>query len=155
VQPSNPKQPTLALGWIATDRETRRILDFQLGTRGVATFKTLWDRLKHTDPVVVATDHYSAYATVLNQEIHLQSKPHTHYIDLNHGKNDFYFSDALHLLANRAITPHIHLPALAACLFLDELLEKAVKGEKKAQSFFEEKLKLFIHRVTSFEQIPS
>jgi insertion element IS1 protein InsB len=63
------------------DRETRRILDFQLGSRGVATLKTLWTRLKQTDPIVVATDHYKAYAKVLHQEIHLQSKAHTHYIE--------------------------------------------------------------------------
>jgi insertion element IS1 protein InsB len=63
------------------DRDTRRVLDFQLGSRSVATLKALWNRLKQTDPIVVATDYYKAYATVLNPEIHLQSKAHTHYIE--------------------------------------------------------------------------
>jgi insertion element IS1 protein InsB len=52
-----------------------------VGCRGSKTLEPLWERVKACFPLVVCTDYWAAYASVIPHEIHLQSKAETHTVE--------------------------------------------------------------------------
>jgi insertion element IS1 protein InsB len=64
--------------WVAVCRETRRIIDWEMGCRGTKTLKRLWDRLKHFPAQVYCSDHWKAYRAVLPEGRLVQSKAETY-----------------------------------------------------------------------------
>ncbi|MCS6266445.1 MAG: IS1 family transposase [Vampirovibrio sp.] len=50
---------------MAVFRETRQILDWEVGCRGIKTLKKLWKRLQLFKVEVYCADHWKAYNAVL------------------------------------------------------------------------------------------
>lgn len=54
-----------------------------LGNRDTATFRRLYEKLKHLTNCIFYTDHWSAFAEVLPPERHIIGKAHTITIEQN------------------------------------------------------------------------
>ena len=65
--------------WIikAVDRGTRRTVAWVTGGRDAATFRRLYDKIKHLTECVFYTDDWDAFAKVLPAERHVVGKAHT------------------------------------------------------------------------------
>jgi insertion element IS1 protein InsB len=65
--------------WIikAIDRSTRRTVAWVLGGRDSATFRRLYDKVKHLKNCVFYTDDWKAFSEVLPPERHIIGKAHT------------------------------------------------------------------------------
>jgi insertion element IS1 protein InsB len=65
--------------WIikALDRATGRTVAWVIGGRDAATFRTLYDKVKHLTNCVFYTDDWDAFAKVLPPERHIIGKAHT------------------------------------------------------------------------------
>jgi len=65
--------------WVlkAVDRGTRRVVAWVLGYRDTATFKRLYDKVKHLTNCIFYTDDWDAFAKVLPKERHIIGKKHT------------------------------------------------------------------------------
>ena len=63
---------------MAVCRETRQILDWEVGCRGIKTLKKLWKRLQLFKVEVYCADHWKAYNAVLPSEKLVQSKAETY-----------------------------------------------------------------------------
>jgi insertion element IS1 protein InsB len=65
--------------WIikAVDRGTRRTVGWVLGHRDTATFRRLYDKVKHLKTCTFYTDRWDAFAEVLPAERHVIGKEHT------------------------------------------------------------------------------
>jgi len=65
--------------WVlkAVDRGTRRTVAWVLGHRDTATFKKLYDKVKHLTNCIFYTDDWDAFAKVLPKERHIIGKKHT------------------------------------------------------------------------------
>jgi insertion element IS1 protein InsB len=65
--------------WVikALDRRTRRTVAWVLGNRDTATFRRLYDKVKHIKDCIFYTDNWSAFAQVLPPERHVVGKVHT------------------------------------------------------------------------------
>jgi len=74
---SHPKKRKIWV-WVAVCRETRRILDWEVGCRGVKTLKRLWERLKLFETQVYCSDHWKVYRAVLPIGRLVQSKAETY-----------------------------------------------------------------------------
>ena len=71
--------------WVikAIDRSTRRVVAWVLGNRDIATFKRLYDKVKHLKDCVFYTDDWDAFAAILPSERHIIGKEHTVTIEQN------------------------------------------------------------------------
>ena len=74
------KTKTLWL-WFAVDRERGAVIDFEAGCRGTQTLRPLWERVKGTLPLVVASDDWAPDPRVLPPDIHLQTKAETYTVE--------------------------------------------------------------------------
>ena len=65
--------------WVlkAVDRGTRRTVGWVLGNRNTATFRRLYDKVKHLTRCTFYTDKWEAFAKVLPPERHVIGKEHT------------------------------------------------------------------------------
>ena len=65
--------------WIlkAVDRGTRRTVGWVLGNRNTATFRRLYDKVKHLTHCTFYTDAWEVFAKVLPPERHVIGKEHT------------------------------------------------------------------------------
>lgn len=65
--------------WIikALDRSTRRTIAWVIGGRDVATFKRLYNKVKHLTGCIFYTDGWDAFAAVLPRERHVVGKTYT------------------------------------------------------------------------------
>jgi len=65
--------------WIikAVDRATGRTVAWVLGRRDAATFKRLYDKVKHMTDCTFYTDDWDAFAKVLPKDRHIVGKSHT------------------------------------------------------------------------------
>ncbi|MGH8499033.1 MAG: IS1 family transposase [Methylococcales bacterium] len=65
--------------WIikAVDRSTGRTVAWVLGNRDTATFRKLYDKVKHLTGCIFYTDDWDAFARVLPPERHIIGKAHT------------------------------------------------------------------------------
>jgi len=65
--------------WVikALNRSTRRTVAWVLGNRNTATFRRLYDKVKHLTSCIFYTDAWSAFAEVLPPERHVIGKAHT------------------------------------------------------------------------------
>ena len=65
--------------WIikAVDRGSRRTIAWVIGNRDVATFRRLYDKVKHLTNCTFYTDDWDAFAKVLPKERHIIGKRHT------------------------------------------------------------------------------
>ena len=65
--------------WIikALDRTSERTVAWVLGGRDAATFKRLYDKVKHLKECIFYTDDWDAFANVLPKERHIIGKAHT------------------------------------------------------------------------------
>ena len=65
--------------WIikALDRGTRRTIAWVIGSRDVATFERLYDKIKHLNDCIFYTDDWDAFAKILPKERHVIGKIHT------------------------------------------------------------------------------
>jgi insertion element IS1 protein InsB len=65
--------------WIikAIDRRTGRTVAWVLGGRDSATFRRLYDKVKHLKDCTFYTDNWDAFAEVLPPERHVIGKAHT------------------------------------------------------------------------------
>jgi insertion element IS1 protein InsB len=77
--------------WKALDRETGQLLDWECGRRDKATLQKLVDRLAQWDVKVYCTDKWATYASVIPQDILVQSKATTHDIERNHCRQRHWF----------------------------------------------------------------
>jgi insertion element IS1 protein InsB len=71
--------------WIfkAIDRRTRRTVAYVIGNRDIATFKRLYDKLKHLRKCRFYTDCWDGFSAVLPQKRHTAGKKHTITIEQN------------------------------------------------------------------------
>jgi len=65
--------------WVikAIDRRKRRVVAWVLGGRNTATFKRLYNKVKHLRKCTFYTDDWSAFAKVLPKKRHVIGKAHT------------------------------------------------------------------------------
>jgi insertion element IS1 protein InsB len=65
--------------WVtkAVNRSTRRTVAWVLGGRDSATFRRLYDKVKHLMDYTFYTDNWDAFADVLPPERHVIGKEHT------------------------------------------------------------------------------
>ena len=65
--------------WVlkAIDRSTRRTIAWVLGRRNAATFKRLYQKVKHLKNCIFYTDDWDAFAKVLPKGRHVVGKAHT------------------------------------------------------------------------------
>jgi len=65
--------------WVikAVNRRTRRTVAWVLGGRDTATFRRLYDKVKHLKNCTFYTDNWDAFAKVLPSERHVIGKAHT------------------------------------------------------------------------------
>jgi insertion element IS1 protein InsB len=65
--------------WVikAVDRRTRRTVAWVLGCRDSATFRRLYDKVKHLEDCIFYTDDWDAFAKILPPERHVIGKAHT------------------------------------------------------------------------------
>ena len=61
----------------AVDRRTGRTVAWVLGGRDTATFRRLYEKVKHLKNCFFYTDNWSAFAEVLPPERHIIGKEHT------------------------------------------------------------------------------
>ncbi|MCL1969996.1 MAG: IS1 family transposase [Candidatus Bathyarchaeota archaeon] len=71
--------------WIlkAIDRGTRRVVAWVLGNSDTATFRRLYNKVKHLENCVFYTDDWDVFAKVLPKERHVIGKAHTVTIEQN------------------------------------------------------------------------
>ena len=71
--------------WIikAVDRATGRTIAWVIGHRDAATFRRLYDKVKHLKDCLFDTDNWDAFAAVLPKERHIIGKAHTIAIEQN------------------------------------------------------------------------
>ncbi|WP_353867113.1 IS1 family transposase [uncultured Desulfovibrio sp.] len=67
----------------AVDRGTRKTVAWVLGNRDVATFRRLYEKLKHLTNCIFYTVHWVAFSEVLPSERHIVGKAHTITIEQN------------------------------------------------------------------------
>ena len=67
--------------WLAVDRERNTVIDFEAGCRGRRTLEPLWQRVKEALPLVVTSDYWLPYESVIPQELHLQTKAETYTVE--------------------------------------------------------------------------
>ena len=74
--------------WVikAIDRSTRRTVAWVLGGRDSATFRRLYEKVKHLKNCTFYTDEWSAFAEVLPPERHVVGKEHT--TDIEHDNSN-------------------------------------------------------------------
>ncbi|MGH8551470.1 MAG: IS1 family transposase, partial [Methylococcales bacterium] len=61
----------------AVDRSTGRTVAWVLGSPDTATFRKLYDKVKHLTGCIFYTDDWDAFARVLPPERHIIGKAHT------------------------------------------------------------------------------
>ena len=61
----------------ALDRGTRITIAWVIGNRDAATFRCLYDKVKHLTSCIFYTDGWEAFAKVLPSERHVIGKAHT------------------------------------------------------------------------------
>jgi insertion element IS1 protein InsB len=71
--------------WIlkAVDRSTRRIVAWVLGNRNTATFRCLYNKVKHLKNCIFYADDWNAFSKVLPKKRHVIGKSHTVVIEQN------------------------------------------------------------------------
>jgi insertion element IS1 protein InsB len=65
--------------WIikAIDRSTGKCIAWVTGNRDIATFRQLYDKVKHLSKCMFYTDDWDAFSAVLPEERHVVGKQHT------------------------------------------------------------------------------
>jgi len=73
--------------WVikAIDRSTRRTVAWVLGNRDSATFRRLYDKVRHLKNCTFYTDNWDAFVEVLPSERHIIGKTHTMDIERDNG----------------------------------------------------------------------
>jgi len=66
---------------MAVDRVGKRFINCSFGTRGTETGQKLWENLKKKEIEQVMTDNWKAYAEVLPEKNHTQSKVETYTVE--------------------------------------------------------------------------
>ena len=71
--------------WIikAVDRHTGRTVAWVIGSRDAATFKRLYDKVKHLTNCIFYTDDWDAFAKILPKARHIIGKTHTVTVEQN------------------------------------------------------------------------
>ncbi|HEY8158907.1 MAG TPA: IS1 family transposase [Methylobacter sp.] len=63
--------------WFAIDRNGKRFLHCEVGSRDTETGRKLWDAVKNKDITQVMSDYWSPYEKFVPKELHTQSKAET------------------------------------------------------------------------------
>ena len=66
--------------WTAVDRDTKRLVGFQIGTRETRYFQKLTHKIGHIDAKFYASDHWHAYK-IITLAKHLVGKAHTYTVE--------------------------------------------------------------------------
>jgi len=124
--------------WVikAVDRGTRRTVDWVLGRRNTATFRRLYNKMKHLKHFIFYTDGWEVFEKVLPSKRHVSGKEHTgcierdnsntrHHLAVSHAeesgvevrKNGRFI---VKNLARRYHNRSISMPAKKSYLYLDE-----------------------------------
>ncbi|WP_411726404.1 IS1 family transposase [Methyloglobulus sp.] len=69
----------------ALDRRTRRTVAWVVGRRDIATFRRLYDKVKHLTSRTSYTDDWDAFAAVLPRDRHRVGKAHTTRVGQDNG----------------------------------------------------------------------
>jgi insertion element IS1 protein InsB len=78
--------------WIfkAIDRRTRRTIAYVIGNRDIATFKRLYDKVKHLKKCKFYTDCWEGFVSVLPKKRHIAGKKYTVSIEQNNSDTRHY-----------------------------------------------------------------
>ncbi len=71
--------------WLAICRDSKQILVFELGSRGLKTGKKLWEKVKNIPCKQDCTDHWEVYKNLIPAEKHICSKAETYTIESYNG----------------------------------------------------------------------
>jgi insertion element IS1 protein InsB len=64
--------------WIAICKQTKQVISFVIGNRGLKEARELWRKTKNVcSPSRVCTDHWKSYEKVIPKEKHFQGKKET------------------------------------------------------------------------------
>ena len=63
--------------WIAVDRLGKQFINFVIGDRGNKTAEKFWEKIKHHEIGVIASDYWKPYEHIIPSEKHIQSKAET------------------------------------------------------------------------------
>ena len=78
--------------WVAICGCTGRIIDWEVGCRGVTTENKLWKRLADIDIEYICTDYWQAYERVSPSHRHLQGKTNTWMVENVNGRIRHYLA---------------------------------------------------------------
>lgn len=67
--------------WFAVNRKTRRIIDFEIGSRESNTGIKLWKRISRIKCKKYYTDYWRPYKQFLPERKHIQSKAETYTVE--------------------------------------------------------------------------
>ena len=66
--------------WTAVERDTKRLVGFQIGTRETKYFQKLSNKISHINARFYASDHWHAYNLIAPTK-HLTGKAHTYTVE--------------------------------------------------------------------------
>ena len=80
--------------WIikAVDRKTRKTIAWVTGDRDIATFKNLYNKIKHLKKCKFYTDKWVGFSKVLPKKRHFASKKYTFNIEQNNSNTRHYLA---------------------------------------------------------------
>ena len=78
--------------WIfkAVDRSTRRTVAYVIGDRNIATFRRLYNKVKHNKNCKYFTDNWNGFSAILPKKRHIIGKKHTILIEQNNSNTRHY-----------------------------------------------------------------
>ena len=77
--------------WKTLSRDTGELIAWECGDRDKATLEKLIEKLENWNVKVYYTDDYQAYATVIREEMLVQTKSETHGIERNNCRMHHWF----------------------------------------------------------------
>jgi len=87
----SPKKTHKLWVWTAMDRNTSRLLDWELGNRDSRTLARLLNRLQRYHVTIYYTDKWDAYAELIPADMLVQNKRETNLVERNNCRLRHWF----------------------------------------------------------------
>jgi len=111
--------------WLAICRDSKRILAFEIGTRGLKTGKKLWEKVKNIPCQRYCTDHWEVYKQLIAAEKHICSKAETYTIESYNALFRHYL--ARFHRKTKCYSKSVHMVEISVSLLIFELNRRNFK----------------------------
>ncbi|MEB3245258.1 MAG: IS1 family transposase [Vampirovibrionales bacterium] len=78
--------------WLAVERFSKQVVDFELGCRGIRTLNRLWQRVSLLEAKTLSSDHWQAYKAVLPADRHVATKAETYTVESKNAQIRHYLA---------------------------------------------------------------